>query len=74
MLKLEGMPVSCVGNLPASLHEMQNKECVSFVRKRTVCMCVRECVCVCVDWELLEARLVAVPFPVLCVMGPPLTK
>lgn len=30
-----GVQISCVGHLSASLHETQNKECVSIVRKRT---------------------------------------
>lgn len=40
--KASGMQILRVGNVPAGLHEMQNKDCLSFVRKRTVC--VRVCV------------------------------
>lgn len=37
--KASGMQILRVGNVPAGLHEMQNKDCLSFVRKRTVCVC-----------------------------------
>lgn len=33
------MQILRMGNVPAGLHEMQNKDCLSFVRKRTVCVC-----------------------------------